>query len=72
MSFTITWLPVLIIFGLFGIFARQQMRSYSKHVDRVNSINEEILVMNHKTNEIAARQLDALNEIKSLLESRKI
>jgi hypothetical protein len=72
LTFAINWLPLFVIFALLGIFSRHHMRSYGKHVDRVNSLNEQVLALSHKTHDIAARQLDALNEIKSLLESRKI
>jgi hypothetical protein len=70
-ALTVAGLAFLVILILSGVIARRQMRSYGKHVDRVTSINDEIRELNLKNHDIALRQLDAINEIKSLLESRK-
>lgn len=67
----VTWLPLAVILMMIFLIARHQMRSYGRHVDRVQGINDEILALNLKNHELAFEQLSVLREIKTLLEDRK-
>ena len=58
------WLPLIVIFGLLIVLAAYQMRSYGKHVDRVQTINDEILAINRE-------MIAELREIKEILRDRK-
>jgi cell division protein FtsB len=66
-----TWLPMAAILVVIVLITRHQMRSYGRHVDRVQDINDEILALNRKNHELALEQLSVLREIKTLLEDRK-
>ena len=63
----IAWLPLLVIFAVLAVFmvlAIRQSRSYGRHVDRVHSINDEILTTNRE-------MISELREIKELLRDRR-
>lgn len=60
----IAWLPFVLIIGVFLWFSVSQMRSYKKHVDRVQTINDEIL-------EINQAMIAELREIKEILKDHK-
>ena len=58
------WLPLIVIFVLFIALAVHQMRSYGRHVDRVQTINDEILAINRE-------MIGELRQIKEILRDRK-
>jgi len=57
-------LPLLLLIGAGAWLSRYQMKSYGKHVDKVEAINNELLTLNR---EVVAE----LREIKELLKDRK-
>lgn len=58
------WLPLIVIFVLLIVLAVYQMRSYGRHVDRVQTINDEILALNRE-------MIGELRQIKEILRDRK-
>lgn len=60
----VTWLPLIVIFVLFIVLGAYQMRGYGRHVDRVQSINDEILAINRE-------MISELREIKEILRDRE-
>ncbi len=61
----VAWLPVIVIMAVVIVFGLKQSKAYKTHVDQVMKINDEILAMNRRT-------VQVLEEIKTLLQDRKI
>ena len=60
----LAWLPLIFFLVLFVALAVYQMRSYGRHVDRVQTINDEILAINRE-------MIGELRQIKEILRDRK-
>jgi hypothetical protein len=58
------WLPIVVIAVVFGLVMRYSAKSYARHVDRVQAINDETLAINRE-------MIAELREIKELLKDRK-
>ena len=56
-------LPLLLLLGVIFLIARYQMRSYGKHVERVENINDELVSLNRQI-------VVELREIKEILRDR--
>jgi BMFP domain-containing protein YqiC len=70
-DFLVAWVPLLLILAVFVLVGRRQMKTYYAHVDEVNRVNRELVDVTKEVAAVSRENLAALQEIKSLLESRK-
>ena len=57
-------LPLLLLIGAGVLLSRYQMKSYGKHVDKVEAINNELITLNRD-------MVAELRQIKEILKDRK-
>jgi hypothetical protein len=66
-KFILDWLPIVVFVVIWFVMSK----GYGKHMDRVSTINDEILEVTRKSHALMAEQIVILKEIKTLLEDRK-
>ena len=63
----VAWLPLIVLLGFFGFIfykSKQQYADYKNHVEKVNSVNQQIVETNRE-------MIAELKEIKNIVRDRK-